>query len=498
MPLPSAPVISKSKFLSGRQCPLLLWTQYNDKGVIPPPPADTQYVFDMGHTVGDLAKQLYPDGIEVPAGGGDRPDLDSTVAATAKLLPLRRPIFEASFASDEPSGRRYVRADILVPAADGAWDLVEVKSSTRVKPINIWDVAFQAGTIEGAGLKLNRLCLMHVDTGYVRQGPIDPAQLFHVADVTDQARARMGAVPDLFARYAATIGGERPEVPIGPHCHDPFHCAMLEVCWQGLPEHHVTTLVRAGRRAFEWMAAGIELLTETPDTGLIGAQRVQKSAVASGRAHVEKAAVVALLAELEYPLWHLDFESLNPAVPLFDGTRPFEQVPFQFSLHVQDEPDDEPRHIEYLANGSDDPRPGLLRALQAIGPTGTVLAFNATFEAQVLASLGSTFPEYGPMTADLGARLRDLADPFRTFAVYHPAQHGSYSLKAVLPALTGSGYENLAIADGRTAGREWMRAVYSPTITAQEKEAVMTDLRAYCGRDTGAMVEILGVLRALV
>jgi hypothetical protein len=494
---PPAPTISKSKFLSGFQCPLLLWTQYNDKDLIPPIDPGTQYVFDMGHTVGDLAKQLYPDGLEVP-GSNDRPDLDATVAATRALLQLRRPIFEASFLSDEPDGRRYLRADVLVPVADGAWDLVEVKSSTRVKDINVWDVAFQAGALENAGLKLNRLFLMHVDTSYVRQGPVEPKLLFQSDDITDRARALMPRVPEMFARYAAEIRGARPEVPIGPHCRDPYHCALTDVCWRDVPEHHVTTFVRAGHRAFDWLQDGHTLITDVPDRELSAAQRIQKAAVAAGRAHVDKPTVARMLAALEYPLWYLDFESLNPAVPLFENTRPFQQVPFQFSLHVQETQGATPRHLEYLSTGKDDPRPGLVEALRAIGPKGTVLAFNGAFESQVLAALGAAYPTYTAMTDDLRNRLRDLADPFRTFAVYHPAQHGSYSLKAVLPALTGGGYNDLVIADGQTAGREWVNAVYGAGVTAEEKEAVMAALRAYCGRDTGAMVEILEVLRGMV
>ncbi len=494
----NTPVISKSKFLSGIQCPLLLWTQYNDRGAIPPTDAGTQYIFDMGHTVGDLAKKLWPDGIEVPAGGVDRPDLDATVATTREVLRRRKPVFEASFLSDEPAGRRYVRADVMVPAPGGAWDLVEVKSSTRTKDVNIWDVAFQAGAIEGAGVKLRRLSLMHIDTGYVRNGPIEPARLFAADDVTDQARTRMHDVPAMFADYAATIGGARPEVPIGPHCVNPYTCAMKDVCWAHLPEHHVSTLVGAGRKSFDWAARGIHEVAAIPQRELSGSQRVQAGAVRAGRMMVDTHAVHALLDNLEYPLWHLDFESVNPAVPLFDGTRPFQQVPFQFSLHVQDAPGAAPEHIEYLSTDDRDPRPGLLEALSAIGPHGTVLAFNATFESQVLAKLGATFPAWREMTDDLGARLRDLADPFRSFAVYHPAQKGSYSLKAVLPALTGAGYEGMAIADGQAAGRQWLQAVYRPELSQADRDVILANLRAYCGKDTAAMVEILAALQDMI
>ena len=491
------PTISKSKFLSGMQCPLLLWTQYNDKDVIPPPPPGTQFIFDMGHTIGDLAKQLHPDGVEVPSGGADRPDLESTVAATKELLARRRPIFEASFVADEPAGRRYVRADILAPARGGAWDLIEVKSSTKVKEVNVWDVAYQAGTLESSGIKLDRMFLMHVDTTYVRQGAVDPQQLFRLSDITEHARNLMEQVPAMFARYAAIIGGDRPDTPIGSQCHDPFTCAMLDVCWGGLPRHHVTTLARAGRKAFIWLEEGWTLVTDVPDQELTAVQHLQKSAVATNGLHIEPRAIQRLLQKLEYPLWHLDFESVNPAVPLFEGTRPYQQIPFQFSLHVQDAPGAEARHIEFLSTERVDPRPALLEALRAIGSRGTVLAFNASFESQVLEALGDAFPDHQSLTDDLRERLCDLADPFRTFGVYHADQRGSYSLKAVLPALTGRGYEGLSIADGQTAGREWLRAVYGPGVTPGDKDSVMAHLRAYCGRDTGAMVEILAALHRL-
>ncbi|MBM4130120.1 DUF2779 domain-containing protein, partial [bacterium] len=177
-----------------------------------------------------------------------------------------------------------MRADILVPAADDpeAWDLVEVKSSTRVKDVNLWDVAFQAGAIESAGVKLSRLYVMHIDTGYVRQGPVEPARLFARDDVTGRARDLMREVPALFARQAATIGGARPEVPIGPHCKDPYDCALVPVCWRHLPADHVTTMVRAGRRAFAWQEQGWERIGQVPDDALTDLQRIQKAAVTSG------------------------------------------------------------------------------------------------------------------------------------------------------------------------------------------------------------------------
>lgn len=176
-----------------------------------------------------------------------------------------------------------------------------------------------------------------------------------------------------------------------------------------------------------------------------------------------------------------------------DGPRPYQRIPFQFSLHVQDNPGAVPRHMEFLADDRNDPRPALLRALGAIGPRGTVLAFNMAFERSILAELGRDFPQYLAMTEDLRSRLRDLAQPFQKFDAYHPDQHGKYSLKMVLPAWTDLDYGDLEIADGMAATRGFMEAVFGEG--SATKDAALAALRTYCGRDTLAMVELLKVLR---
>jgi len=492
--------LSKSKFLAGRQCPKLLWAHFNAKDRIPPPDPGRQFIFDMGHIVGGLAKRSYPGGIEIDCPGpGGRPDVPATVAETARLLPLRKPLFEASFLVDG----RYVRADVLVPREGDRWDLVEVKSSTRVQDVNLWDVAYQFDCLTRAGLELDRLYLMHVDTTYVRRGAVDPRALFHQVDVTAEARALAPEVPRLVAEFAAVIGGDEPQTPIGSHCVSPFPCPLKSHCWAGLPEHHVTRLYYGGKKAFHWVASGWETIDQLPPDGLSAPQRIQQNTVSSGQPHFEAAPVRRWLDGLEYPIHHLDFETMAPAVPLCDGTRPYQQVPFQFSLHVQDRPGATPRHLEFLAEGPGDPRPGLLEGLRAIGPQGTVLAFNAGFERTVLGNLGTDFPDFGPLTADLIRRMDDLATPFKRFQAYHPSQQGKYSLKAVLPAWTGLSYEGLDIADGQAAASEFVRAMYGdeiglPPLDGRDRARVLADLSAYCRLDTLAMVEVLEILMARV
>jgi len=485
--------ISKSKYLNGLQCPKMLWHYYNAPDAFPPIDDATQAIFDAGHLVGDLAKLLYPDGVEVPMSR----DLQETVTGTQALLPQRKPIFEASFREDGC----YCRADLLVPAADDRWDLYEVKSSTQVKPVNIADVAFQTQVLEAAGLKLNRLYLTHIDNTYLRQGKIDPAGLFHSEDITDQARALQPLVMATVARFREVITGAMPEIGIGRHCHEPYSCDLWDQCSGFLPEYPVTQLYRARTsKKFELIDRGVTALADVPADELSDAQLVQQQVVASGQTHVDSQPIRDWLDGLEYPLYCFDFETMNPAVPLFDGTRPFQQIPFQFSLHIIEAENAVPRHVEFLAEPAADPRPALVEALQALEPVvqkGTVLAYNMGFEKRILRELAQAFPDHAGFFTHLIERFADLITPFSKFWYYDAAQQGSCSLKYVLPALTGKTYEGMAISDGGEAMRKYQRVVHGKA-SQDEKRRVLADLLIYCGQDTLALIDIIRDLRKLV
>lgn len=483
------PFISKSKYLSGLQCPKLLWYHTNSRDDIPEPDDATQAVFDTGHVVGNLAKQLYPDGIEVPRGDSS----ESRVAATTELLSRRKPIFEATFLED----RAYCQVDILVPVENEAWDLIEVKSGTSVKPVNLEDVTFQANCLERAGVAVKRVCVMHIDNTYVRRGDIDPSGLFHVEDVTAKIHGKTDAVPGTVERLLRVAAGPNPDVPIGPHCTNPYDCGLRYLCWDFLPEHPVTELTRGKRKAFEFISQGICRLTEAPENRLTERQLLQQKAVASGQPHIDPDEIRGWLTEFEFPIYCLDFETMNPAIPLFDGTRPYQQVPFQFSLHVLQDWNATPEHHEFLAADAADPRPALIDHLRALGPTGTLLAYNMKFERRVIRRLASNFPQHREFLEGLLDRFRDLATPFRRFWYHHPDQKGRYSLKAVLPVLTGTTYDDLAIGAGDEAAREFLRVIHGDA-PAPEKADVLAGLREYCKQDTMAMVHLLHSLRGMV
>ena len=482
-------LLTKSKYLYGIQCPRYLWVACNDPSRIPERDAATQHIFDQGHLVSELAKRLFPVGIDVPT-----EDFRGNIAMTKRLLNDRRPLFEAGMLC----GRVYSRVDILNPVNDDEWDIIEVKSSTSVKEVNLHDVSFQRLCCEDGGLKIRKCFLAHINNQYFRNGAIDPEQLFVLQDVSDEVAAVGEGIRDRSTEMLEVIGAPScPEMTIGAHCSDPYPCPLTD-CWNSLPEHHVFTLYRGSKKSDELYHSGVFSIADIPAScKLNDKQRIQCDCVVSGQPYLDKASVRGFLSSLRYPLYYLDFETISPAVPLFDGTRPYQKIPFQFSLHVQAGPGTGVQHFGYLADGPQDPRPELLEHLhEVIGNEGSVVVYNQAFEESVLTDLGAAFPEYCEWSESVIARIVDLIIPFRNFHYYHPQQKGSASIKSVLPAIAGKGYEGLGIADGETASTAFMNITYGE-VSDEEHRKVRGDLIAYCGLDTEGMIRIVERLREI-
>ncbi len=487
-------ILSKSKYCTGLQCPKLLWVHYNDKQRLPPVDTAVQARFDQGHVIGELATSLYPDGIEIFYCSGA---FDEMAEETTQTLPLRKPIFEATVSQDGA----YAQADILVPSGENAWDIVEVKSATGVKPVNLEDVAFQKQCYESAGLKINRCFVMHINNQYVRQGEINADQLFSKTDVTDEVLCRQPMVHGNMAHMVAVIEEPKcPEVEVGQHCSDPYECPLHDECWSFLPKDNVTTLYRTGlKKTLPLIRQRIYDIQNLPDDFPLNPRAVvQRAAVLAGEPHVDCDAIREFLADLHFPQYHLDFETFQPIIPPYENIRPYQQIPFQFSLHVWESFDSEPQHIEFLADGKGDPRPEMLAILQKnIGTEGTVVAYNMSFEKMCLNQSVETFPEYRPFVSDLLPRFVDLLRPFRDFHYYHPSQKGSASIKKVLPALVPNlSYTDMEISDGGTASSEYARITVGD-VPEEEQRRVRAALLKYCRLDTLAMIKIIQALREL-
>jgi hypothetical protein len=486
------PVVSKSKFLWGSQCKKLLWHAYNAKDQIPAPDAAQQAIFDQGHAVGTLAKRMFPGGFEI---GQAVTGFDDLIRLTKRALKQRRPLFEAAFAANGCC----CRVDILAPALDDAWDLIEVKSTTAAKDVHLPDLAFQTWVLAMAGIKIRRCLLMHINSSFVRSGPINPEQFFTHVDLTDQVSNLAQTVEDSLDDMFSVIRRQQsPEVKIGPHCSDPYPCPLQDKCWSFLPEQNVTTLYRAGQKAFKLLADDRLALKDIPaDYRLTASQTIQREAAVTGEAQVDRPAIAAFLSQLKYPVSFLDFETFSTAIPLLDGVRPYQQVPFQFSLHIVRSAGAKAEHFEFLAEGRNDPRPEFMRRRQAGLPqAGSVVVYNAAFEKARLAECSEQMPEFKAWQRKAERRMVDLLLPFRGFRYYHPNQQGSASMKAVLPVLTGRSYAGLEIQEGGTASMEFLRVTFGDVPEA-ERRKVRGQLARYCGQDTEGMIWIVEALERL-
>ena len=482
--------LTKSRYLDGLQCAKLMWTKLNARETVPAGEPWHARLALVGRQLDDLAKQLWEDGVEVPPFR----ETAERVAATQKVLPKRVTLFGATF---QAAGRR-CRVDVLEPAADGAWDLIEIKAGSRIRNHTIQDLAFQRNCLEHAGVELNRIFVMHLDTSYVRGEHLRVAELFRKTDVTERVLRVGPYVEKTVENLREVAGGADPDTPIGPHCHDPHSCRLIPRCWAGLPPYNVTELTRLGRGVFALMDEGIFRIRDIPDARLGVNQLIQKQAVVSGEVQVDKVAVRRWLDHLRWPLWFLDFESMAPAVPPFVGLRPYQQIPFQYSLHVQEEPGGALHHHEFLHMDTGDPRPCLVKALlDTLGPEGSVIAWDMDGERLMLRELAGFAPHQAAKLQAMAERLADLAEPWRTFAVHHPDQHGSTSLKAVLPTLTDLDYEDLVVDSGVAAAHTY-EAVLASAAEPDERAAIFGNLRRYCERDTLALAALLDWLRGAV
>lgn len=484
-------LLSKSTYIRGRQCHKALWLYKHRRELMAPVDAATQAVYDTGTEVGLLAQQLFPGGVDCSP--EDPRDFAPAIAATQQAIAEGRTVlYEAAFLHDGV----LAALDILVKDAEG-WKAYEVKSSTGPKEYQWHDAALQAHVIEGSGIPLVDISIVHLNTGYVRQGPIDVQQLFAITSVKQLVDRERPDVPARIDALKAVLQRpEPPEVSIGPHCTSPFTCDFMAHCWAHVPaEGHVFQLTHARGRDWDLYRRGILLLKDIPDgERLTAAQRRQVDGAKLGTHTVDRPALGRWLSELRYPLHHLDFETIMPAVPLFDGTRPFQQLPFQYSLHVQAARGATPEHREFLADGTGDPRAAFVEHLLTdIGAEGDILAYNATFEKQRLQELARDLPPFAAALHALIARVKDLQTPFKAGWYVVPAMNGRTSIKVVLPALVPElSYGTLAVQEGGTASRQFLQLVEGRHVG--DPAQLRRDLLAYCGMDTLAMVKLLGVL----
>ena len=485
------PGLSKSRFIAGSQCHLRLWYESYARELAAAPDESLQAVFDTGHEVGEMACRRYPGGHLV---AHDHRHVPQAVAETRRVIDAGSApaLFEAAF----EHAHVLIRADVLERLPDGGWRLIEVKSTTRLKEVFILDVAVQLWVLRGAGVDVRDAGVMTLNREYVYDGVrLDLHTLFDLHPVFDEACALLDTVGAQVREMLAMLAQPAaPDIAPGDHCFIPYECPFHAHCTRDhvAPDHGIGELPRlTAQRRIQLEAAGIEEIRDVPaDFPLTALQRIVRRSVREGRALVHDD-IRSALDGIRPPVRHLDFETFAPAIPRFAGTRPYDAIPFLFSVHIEHR-NSAPGHVDYLHEHDGDPRPSLTeRLIAALGREGTICTYSG-YERRVLLTLAEALPASAETLGDIETRLFDLLPVVRN-GCYHPRFRGSFSLKSVLPVLVPEmGYDDLDIADGQTAAVRYARALASTD--QQERQRTFTDLRAYCARDTLAMVRLRGAL----
>ena len=489
--------LSKSKYCKGLQCPKILWLDFYK-----PEEAEdvlSETIMSNGNLVGDFARHYFGDYSLVDFSF----DKEKMVKHTKEYMNAGSEVIaEAAFLADG----LYCAVDIFKKDGDG-WDIIEVKSSTKVSDIYIEDMAFQYHVLSLCGIKVNKVCIMYINNKYVRNGDIDLTELFNLEDYTDTVKNMCGEVEDKISSIREYISvTDEPQKDIGLYCDSPYECAYKKYCGKHIPKYSVFDLAGAqSKTKYNYYQKGIvsyeDILAHENEIRLSEKQLRQVRAVINNSPdEINADRIKQFLDTLSFPVYHLDFETFMSPIPPFDGTSPYQQIPFQYSLHIENE-DGSLIHKEFLAEAGTDPRRKLAEQLVEDIPVGSCsLAYNMSFEKTVIKKLAEVFPDLAVCLMDIHDNLHDLMIPFKDHSYYSAAMNGSYSIKYVLPALYPDdpelNYHNLDLVhNGSEASASFADlASKSP----EEIEDIRAALLKYCGLDTLAMVKVLAKLREAV
>lgn len=443
--------ISKSDYMLYIKHPAWLWVKKNAPEKLPPVSEATQAMFDAGHAFEPYVESLFTGGKTVV---WDKDDWQSYRTLPARTMQALEGGVDVLFQGRFEWKEFTFLPDIIEVIEGRTLHLYEIKSSTKVKSEHIYDLAFQKVVLENLGFKVARATVIHINTAYVRQGEVDARELVTFSEVTEEVNERALTTPELM--QAALSAAREPQMP------DPN------------PERTQLGAKSQWKEVYEAIFPPSPVVWPADVAPVISRPEIQQ-----------------FLGKLEYPLYFFDYETMQGMVPYFDGQRPYQQIPFQYSLHILREPGGEVEHVEYLHRDASNPAPHIAKRLVAdVGEIGSIITWNMSFEKSINTALGQMLPEYAAQMSAINARVVDLMMPFKAKWYDDPRFEGSASIKKVLPVVCPElSYKELGIQDGNSAQRLWMRAILDGT-HPNEKEQVLADLREYCKLDTWAMVQI--------
>ena len=481
--------LSKSKYISGLQCPKILWLDSNRPELRDD--SDKQKTFERGTFVGDLARGYFGEYHLIDFDKGIADMLKQTKSLISENAET---ICEASFSK----ANLFCSVDIL-HLENGKYDIVEVKSSTSVTDTYINDTAFQYHVLKESGVNLGNAYILHIDNTYVRKDELDIHGLFKLEDVTEKVMELLPDIPENINRIREEADvPEEPGTAISSRCVHPYECPYRNYCHRDVPENSVFDVARLSKdKAYALYEDGIITFEDIlKSRAVLNAKQMRqvRSTVLDEEPTVDVEAIREFLDTLTYPMYFLDFETYQEAVPQFDDAKPYQQIPFQYSLHIRESRDSEEKHLEFLGTEGTDPRRALAERLCEDIPMNVCsLAYNMGFEKARIREMADIFPDLKDHLLNIAENMKDLMIPFQKQYYYSKALKGSYSIKYVLPAMCEGDEElNYKALDQIHNGSEAMNA-FTEMVLLSEEERLKTrkNLLAYCRLDTLAMVRIL-------
>jgi len=482
--------LSKSQYIRGLQCVKSLWLKKYKSDILSSPDQPVEDTREIGNKVGLLACELFPNGVTIPY---KATSYRKKIALTQRLIKNKtKNIFEASFFNDGI----FVAIDILHINNDNSIDIYEVKSSTEIKRTYLDDLSIQYYVLSNLGYKIKSTNLIHINNSYVRENQLDIKKLFIVTEVTNKIKELQNNIPIHLKKIQRFLDDRKsePDIDIGTHCLNPYPCDAIKYCWKHIPKYSIFNISRLKYdKKFSLYYDNIIKFEDIKNISIFSqSQQIQIHSELTQKQIINEEAINEFLDTLSYPIYHLDFETFQQAIPEWKGISPFMQIPFQYSLHIEKE-DGSLTHKEFLAKEGEDPRYELAKRLVTDIPTDvTVLTYNMGFEKGVIRKLATMFEELSTHLLKIHDNIKDLMTPFAKKDYYVPEMRGSYSIKYVFPALVPEMADAYQKLNGIHNGTEAMHT-YAKLANLKDKTEIQRlreALLKYCELDTFAMVKV--------
>jgi len=473
--------LSKTDYIQYLDCPEELWLRKNKPSTLPPVDLDRQYKLDQGNLIDDFAQQWFLDGCVIE---------DWAINPDDVMFQLKA-----------QNGAMLAITDIAVRQGDAKKiALFEVKAATSVKKEHYHDLAFQRMVFEDSGYKITATYLVHVSKEYITSQEVDHCNLMVIEDITKDVEQLMEETRNTAPEVLEWIKGKAPKKRITIGCSKKQKCPFVQMSYPDLPKYSIFNIARISKTKIKKLVgANILNIQDVPaDFKLSAKQRQQVEIAQEDEIVLKRGSIRRSIKKLVYPLYYLDYESFSFVVPPQVGYKTYQQMVFQYSLHVQEKPGGKVEHHEYLLRSKTESVEQLIKDMQTkIGDTGSVIVWNKSFEKGRNTEMGNLFPAYRPFLDSVNERLYDLRVPFQKGYYQHPDFKGKTSLKSVLPVLASEvSYDDLIIQNGMVATIKWHHAT-DGRMDEKTQAETFENLLKYCELDTLAMVKIMETLKEI-